>query len=47
MPTELVLMQDMDTLGNAGDVITVSDGYARNYLVPRKIAEAVTNAPKG
>ncbi|GAB2728088.1 50S ribosomal protein L9 [Nocardioides pakistanensis] len=32
---KLILTQEVDGLGSAGDVVEVKDGYARNYLVPR------------
>lgn len=35
---KVVLRQDVDKLGNKGDLVTVADGYARNYLVPRGLA---------
>ena|SRR5690554_149878 len=35
---KLILTHEVDGLGVAGDVVTVKDGYARNYLVPRKLA---------
>lgn len=35
---KLILTQEVDGLGSAGDVVTVKDGYARNYLVPRGFA---------
>ncbi len=35
---KVILNQNLDTLGNAGDLIKVSDGYARNYLIPRGLA---------
>jgi large subunit ribosomal protein L9 len=35
---KIILRQDFETLGKIGDVIEVKPGYARNYLVPRKIA---------
>ncbi len=37
---EVVLLKDIKRLGKAGDVRTVADGYARNYLIPRGLAEA-------
>ncbi|MGK2349060.1 50S ribosomal protein L9 [Actinomyces sp. W5033] len=38
MTTKLILTHDVTKLGSAGDVVEVKDGYARNYLVPRKLA---------
>ena len=35
---KLILMQEVDGLGAAGDVVEVKDGYGRNYLVPRGLA---------
>lgn len=37
---KVILLQDIKNAGKQGDVITVSDGYARNYLFPRKLAVA-------
>jgi len=42
MSVEMILMQDVKDLGKAGQVVKVSEGYARNFLVPRKMAAAVT-----
>jgi len=39
---QVILRKEFDTLGKAGDVVTVKPGYARNYLIPRGIAYAVT-----
>jgi large subunit ribosomal protein L9 len=39
---EVVLKQDVDSLGLRGDVVTVARGYARNFLLPRGLAEAAT-----
>ncbi len=38
MKTRLILNEDIPTLGNTGDVIAVSPGYARNYLLPNRLA---------
>ena len=35
---EVILLQDVDTLGQANDMVKVKAGYARNYLMPRKLA---------
>ncbi|HLP17632.1 MAG TPA: 50S ribosomal protein L9 [Bacteroidota bacterium] len=35
---KVILRQNYEGLGNIGDVVVVKDGYARNFLVPRKIA---------
>ena len=39
---QAILTQDVDTLGEKGDVVDVSPGYLRNYLVPRKLAQPAT-----
>ena len=41
---KVILKNTVDHLGRAGDVKDVADGYARNYLLPRKLAEAATPA---
>ena len=38
MTTKLILTHDVTNLGTVGDVVEVKDGYARNYLLPRKLA---------
>ena len=35
---KVILMHDVPALGDAGSVVTTADGYARNYLIPRKMA---------
>ena len=35
---KLLLKQDVKGTGKAGDVVNVSDGYARNFLIPKKLA---------
>lgn len=35
---KLLLLQDVETLGNAGDVVNVAGGYGRNYLIPKGLA---------
>ena len=39
---EIILRETIDTLGRAGQVVKVRDGYARNYLLPRKLAYVAT-----
>jgi large subunit ribosomal protein L9 len=39
---EVILREDVDKLGNRGAVIKVADGYARNFLLPKKLAVAAT-----
>jgi large subunit ribosomal protein L9 len=43
---ELILREHVDNLGRRGDVVKVADGYARNFLLPRKLALKVTEANK-
>ena len=35
---EVILIQDVDNLGSAHEKVSVKNGYARNYLIPRKLA---------
>jgi len=41
---QAILLQPVDSLGERGDVVDVSDGYLRNFLVPRKLAQPATPA---
>jgi large subunit ribosomal protein L9 len=41
---EVILREDIETLGNRGSVVKVADGYARNFLLPKKLAVAATDA---
>jgi large subunit ribosomal protein L9 len=41
---QVILLQDVDKLGLRGDVVDVARGYARNYLLPRRMAETATTA---
>jgi large subunit ribosomal protein L9 len=41
---EIILREDIDKLGVRGDVVKVAPGYARNFLLPRKLAVAATDA---
>jgi large subunit ribosomal protein L9 len=35
---KIILRQDVEHLGNVGELVTVKDGFARNYLIPRNLA---------
>lgn len=39
---EVILCQNVTSLGSVGDVVKVKDGYARNYLIPKKLAFIAT-----
>jgi len=39
---QIILQEDVEKLGNRGEVVTVAEGYARNYLLPRKLALEAT-----
>ncbi len=43
---ELILREDVDKLGRRGEVVKVADGYGRNFLLPRRLAMAVTSTNK-
>ena|SRR5436190_2659325 len=43
---EIILRDHVDNVGKRGDVVKVADGYARNYLLPRKLALPATEANK-
>lgn len=40
---QVILRKDVQNVGEAGDVITVKDGYARNFLLPQNLAEVATD----
>jgi large subunit ribosomal protein L9 len=40
---EVILREHVDNLGRRGDVVKVADGYARNFLLPRRLALTVTD----
>ena len=39
---QIILQEDIDKLGHRGDIVTVKPGYARNFLLPRKLAVEAT-----
>ncbi len=43
---DIILRQHVDSLGKRGEIVKVADGYARNFLLPRKMALPVTEGNK-
>jgi large subunit ribosomal protein L9 len=43
---DLILREEVDKLGNRGDLVKVADGYARNYLLPKRLAVPATDSNK-
>jgi large subunit ribosomal protein L9 len=43
---EIILREDIENLGIRGEVVKVAPGYARNFLLPKKLAVAATDANK-
>jgi large subunit ribosomal protein L9 len=43
---EVILREHVDNLGRRGEIVRVADGYARNYLLPRKLALLATDGNK-
>jgi large subunit ribosomal protein L9 len=43
---EVILREHVENLGHRGEIVKVADGYARNYLLPRKLALPVTESNK-
>jgi len=41
---DVILLRDVDKVGLRGEVVSVARGYARNYLLPRRLAETATSA---
>ena len=46
MSIEVLLVSDVENLGEIGDVVSVADGYARNYLYPQKLGAPVTDSAR-
>jgi large subunit ribosomal protein L9 len=46
MKIEILLRNDVESLGECGDVVSVAPGYARNYLFPRRLAVEATDDNK-
>lgn len=43
---QVILRENIEKLGSRGDIVTVADGFARNYLLPRRLAVPATEANK-
>lgn len=43
---EIILLQDVANLGSKDDILTVKNGYARNFLIPRRFAISATESAK-
>ncbi len=43
---EIILIQEIEKLGQKDEIVTVKDGYARNYLIPQKMAVIATLSAK-
>jgi len=43
---EVILREDVEKLGTRGDLVKVASGYARNFLLPKRLAVAATEANK-
>lgn len=43
---EVILREEVEKLGRRGEVVKVADGYARNFLLPRRLAVAATESNK-
>ena len=41
---KVIILEDIDRLGKAGDIVMVKEGYARNFLIPKKKAKEATPA---
>src|ERR1700761_2858769 len=41
---EIILREDIDNLGSRGDVVKVAPGYARNFLLPKRLAVTATDS---
>jgi large subunit ribosomal protein L9 len=43
---KIILIQDIENLGHRDDIVTVKDGFARNYLIPKKMAVIATESAR-
>ena len=42
---QVILLQDVKSLGKKGDIVKVSDGYAKNYVIPQKLGVEASSPP--
>lgn len=40
---KVILLEDVKSLGKKGDVVNINDGYARNYVLPKKLGVEANN----
>lgn len=43
---DIILLQDVKTLGKKGEIVSVNEGYARNFIMPKKLGIEATNKNK-
>ena len=43
---QVILLQDVKSLGKKGEIVKVSDGYARNFVIPKKLGVEATEKNK-
>ena len=41
---KVILLRDINSVGNAGEIVSVANGYARNFLIPKRQALLATDA---
>ncbi|HIG18737.1 MAG TPA: 50S ribosomal protein L9, partial [Candidatus Handelsmanbacteria bacterium] len=41
---KVILLRDINTVGSAGEIVSVANGYARNFLIPKRQALMATDA---
>ena len=43
---KIVLLEDVKSLGKKGEIVEVAEGYARNFILPKKKSDCVPQSPK-
>lgn len=41
---KIILLEDVKSLGKKGEIVEVKDGYAKNFIIPKKLGQEATNA---